>query len=239
MSSEIAQEWLMDCRGQAEITQNILGKILYRVAHWWSTNVDLEEYLDLLQRIYDRITFKKAYDTRTESVSDHFPLIQVSFPNDEKHISETVIRDAGKNAADTEWMECASNESNKSDYEYKYEEDPARMIVKKLKKRKAIGGFDMGAANQTIKDPFVYNEEVQYPDIHDNRTDLNYRAVYDQLLDLKLVLPFGYPTEQFLRQTKQDIHNKIEEVRAHIKRTNPNAEEDEEALASVSDPGLI
>ena len=42
-----------------------------------------------------------------------------------------------------------------------------------------------------------------------------------------------------MRQTKQDIHDRIEEVRAHIKRTNPNAEEDEEALASVSDPGLI
>lgn len=52
-------------------------------------------------------------------------------------------------------------------------------------------------------------------------------------------MPFGYPAEQFLRQVKQDIHNRIEEVRAHIKRTNPNAEEDEEALASVSDPGLI
>jgi hypothetical protein len=57
-------------------------------------------------------------------------------------------------------MECASNESNKSDFEYKYEEDPTRMIVKKLKKRKAIGGFDMGGVNLTIKDPFVYNEEV-------------------------------------------------------------------------------
>jgi hypothetical protein len=56
---------------------------------------------------------------------------------------------------------------------------------------------------------------------------------------LKLVFPFGYPTEQLLRQIKQDIHSRIEEVRAQIKRSNPNAEEDEEALASVSDPGLI
>jgi hypothetical protein len=136
-------------------------------------------------------------------------------------------------------MECASNESNKSDYEYKYQEDPARMIVKKLKKRKAIGGFDLGSVNLTIKEPFIYNEEVQYPTLIDNRTDLNYRSIYDQLLDLSLVLPFGYPTEQYIRQTKQDIHNRIEEVRAHIKRNNPNAEEDEEALNAVSDPGLI
>ncbi len=97
---------------------------------------------------------------------------------EEKHISETVVRGVG-NPADTEWMECASNESNKSDYEYKYEEDPARMVVKKLKKRKAIGGFDMGSAVVTIKDPFVYQEEVQYLSLVDHRSDLNYRAVYD------------------------------------------------------------
>jgi hypothetical protein len=107
----------------------------------------LVEYLDILLRIYDSITFKKVYDTRTESVSEHFPRIQVTFPNEEKHISETVVRGVSNSAADTEWMECASNESNKSDYEYKYEEDPARMIVKKLKKRKAIGGFDMSGVN--------------------------------------------------------------------------------------------
>ena len=158
----------------------------------------MDEYLDFLQRVYDRIIFKKVYDTRNESVSEHYPRILVTFPNEEKRISETVVRGVS-NPADTEWMECASNESNKSDYEYKYEEDPASMIVKKLKKRKAIGGFDMGGVNLTIKEPFVYNEEVQYLDLHDHRSDLTYRAVYDQLLDLKLVLPFGYPTEQFLR----------------------------------------
>ena len=201
--------------------------------------MDIDEYLDLLQRIYDRITFKKVYDTNNESVTDHYPRIQVTFPKEEQVISETVVRGPSNAGADNDWLECASNESNKSDYEYKYEEDPARMIVKKLKKRKAIGGFDMGGVNLTIKEPFIYNEEVQYPNLLDHRTELNYRAIYDQPLDLKLVLPFGYPTEQFLRQIKQDIHNRIEEVRASIKRNNPNAEEDEEALASVSDPGLI
>ncbi len=199
----------------------------------------MDEYLDLLQRIYDRIVFKKVYDTRNESVTEFFPRIQVTFPKEEQVISETVVRGNSNPVGDTDWMECASNESNKSDYDYKYQEDPARMIVKKLKKRKAIGGFDMGNVNLTIKEPFIYNEEVQYPALNDNRTDLNFRSIYDQLLDLTLVLPFGYPTEQFIRQVKQDIYNRIEEVRAHIKRNNPNADEDEEALNSVSDPGLI
>ncbi len=33
MDSEIAQEWLQDSRGQTEFSQNILAKILFRVAH--------------------------------------------------------------------------------------------------------------------------------------------------------------------------------------------------------------
>ena len=36
-------------------------------------------------------------------------------------------------------MECRSDESNKSDYDYKYEEDPDKMVVKKYKKTKPEG----------------------------------------------------------------------------------------------------
>jgi len=118
----------------------------------------MEEYVELLFRIYYRITFKRVYDNRTEKVTDIYPLIHVTFPVEEININENVVR--GGASENNDWMECASNESNKSDYEYKYEEDPARMIVKKLKKRKAIGGLGASGANQTIKEPFIYDEEV-------------------------------------------------------------------------------
>ena len=71
VESELHHEWLLDSRGQTEISQVILGKILFRVAHWWSTNIDIDEYIDLLQRIYQRITFKLAYDIRTEKLTDY------------------------------------------------------------------------------------------------------------------------------------------------------------------------
>jgi hypothetical protein len=61
------------------------------------------------------------------------------------------------------------------------------MVVKKLKKKKAAG-FDMmaNAAVLTIKDPFVYNEEVNYPELNDPRTtELNYRSIEDKFLDIK------------------------------------------------------
>ena len=75
IDSEIAQEWILDSRGQPEITQVIMGKVLFRIAHSWATNIDIDEYIDLLQKIYARITYKRVYDVRTESVSDFFPKI--------------------------------------------------------------------------------------------------------------------------------------------------------------------
>lgn len=140
---------------------------------------------------------------------------------EEKKINETVEQNNQSNAqADNDWLECASNESNKSDFEYKYEEDPEKMIVKKLKKKKALA-FDMASTvAQTVKEPFVYNEEVLYPELTDPRTtELNYRTIEDKLLDIKQILPFGYPSEQFLRQTKQDVHNKIEEIKRNKKNS--------------------
>jgi len=71
------------------------------------------------------------------------------------------------------------------------------MIVKKLKKKK-VAGLDLlsGTVITTIKDPFVYNEDIIYPELNDPRTsELNYRSIYDAFLDLKQVVPFGYPSE--------------------------------------------
>jgi hypothetical protein len=66
-------------------------------------------------------------------------------------------------------MECRSDESSRSDYDYKYEEDPENMVVKKYKRVKGgdggvYGGIGSGV-NSTIKDPFIYQEEVVYSTI--------------------------------------------------------------------------
>jgi hypothetical protein len=62
MRSEISSEYLMDCKGHVEegLTFNMLSKSLFRVAHWWCTHIDLEEYLDMLQKIFDRITVRRV-----------------------------------------------------------------------------------------------------------------------------------------------------------------------------------
>ena len=83
------------------------------------------------------------------------------------------------------------------------------MIVKKYKKSKHdMGGYgSTGNSQQTIKEPFIYNEEAwfdfQYYTI-DNKT-----TVVNNLTVIENIVPFGYPTEQFLRRVKQDVHEVI------------------------------
>jgi hypothetical protein len=55
----------------------------------------------------------------------------------------------------------------------------------------------------TIKDPFLYSEDVMYSELNDSRhSDVINKTVYDLLIPLDQVLPFGYPAEQFFRQVK-------------------------------------
>ncbi len=59
-----------------------------------------------------------------------------------------------------DWLECRSDESNRSEYDYKYEEDQENMMVKKYKKMK--NNFsNIGSGNVqglTIKEPFMFRE---------------------------------------------------------------------------------
>lgn len=95
----------------------------------------------------------------------------MTFPAEEKKINETVVRGAGQRGDPSDWMECASNESGRSTFDYKYEEDPELLVVKKYKKRKdADIEYGVGSGvNLVIKEPFVYQEETVYPDMLDSK----------------------------------------------------------------------
>jgi hypothetical protein len=90
--------------------------------------------------------------------------------------------------------------------------------------------------NVVIKEPFVYNEDVLYPELTDLRhSEIPNKSVYDALIDIKHVMPFGYPTEQFMQWIKQDIHNRLEEQRLK-NRHNPDPNAD---ITTEKDPGLL
>ncbi len=68
---------------------------------------------------------------------------KITFPVEEKRIQEAKGKEAKASLVD-EWLECRSDESNRSEYEYKYEEDPENMVVKKYKRNKAEGNNQGG-----------------------------------------------------------------------------------------------
>lgn len=112
-----------------------------------------------------------------------------------------------KGAQMDDWLECRSDESNRTEYEYKYEEDPENMMVKKFKKQKGeftgIGSNDQ--ASVTIKEPFYYTEILNFP------TNEGY---HDMLASEDQIVPFGFPTEQAMQNIKNQVKNSVAESRA-------------------------
>lgn len=135
-----------------------------------------------------------------------------------------------------DWLECQSNESNKSDYDYKYEEDPDKMVVKKFKRVKAdasalTGIGSLSGNNLTIRDPFLYEEEVIFS------VDPNY-AYFDQLKPLEQVYPFGFFAEKFMTQQKQFMHDTLIEFRMQV-RLNAQGRDDGDNYKGEKEAGLL
>ena len=196
----------MDSRGQPELAFNLFTKVLFRVAHYWATNIDIEEYIDLLNKIYDRIISYKYFTGYTGEV---LPVIDITFPTMEKRVLDTGGRPDKSSSQMDDWLECRSEESNRSDYDYKYEEDPDNMVVKKYKKQRALGGGagqggDSSAnanISATLKDPIIYHEEVRF-----DLTNIKEGCyLYAELLEMDDILPFGYPTQFALTNLKNEV----------------------------------
>ena len=77
MNREVAQEWIHDARGQTTMNLTMFQKMLFRIAHSWAIHIDMDEYVELLQKIYERITVKKVIRGDTGAVEIALPRIQV------------------------------------------------------------------------------------------------------------------------------------------------------------------
>lgn len=60
MKQEIEQEWIQDSHGHQELTFHLFKKSLFRIAHAWAVHISVEEYVELLTKIYHRITIRKV-----------------------------------------------------------------------------------------------------------------------------------------------------------------------------------
>jgi len=204
MGFEIKEQWDKDTHGTAQLSYLDFKETLFRIAHWWATHFDLEEYETLLEQIYERITWKLVI--QEDGSQNHIiPKINICFPDEEIKIageSEFLSKPLVENK--NEWDDCPSDEDNKSEFEYKYEEDEATMSIKKFKRLKAK---QENVVLVEIKDPIYYQEQIIQPQGFDK-----YTTIIDELMEPEYVLPFGYPTEQLFGLIKNEIHQKQSEI---------------------------
>lgn len=184
---------------------DLFSHLLFRLAHAWTIHVDLEEYLNFLENLYSRITVKAVI---LSGYRDQLlPKITISFPEEEDKIekedkdeNEDKVKDSGAE----EWEEVASDSSNKSDFEYKYEEDETQIAIKKYKRPKQNKGQALLISQ--IKEPIFYKESLSY-DL--SKVDPE-ATIIDELIEEEYVLPLGFPSEQAIMQMKNSVYEKME-----------------------------
>jgi hypothetical protein len=133
MAKEIDQEWHMDSLGNQEMNLHLFTKLLFRIAHQWAVHIDLDEYLELLQKIFDRITIRKVIKAGDGSIVICYPTIQCVIIPDKD--SEEVFA-PNASGAETALLEpCGSDEEEKLGYDYQFVENEFSLTVRKHKKR--------------------------------------------------------------------------------------------------------
>jgi len=98
MAREVAQEWIQDARGKSTMNLTKFQKMLYRIAHSWGTHIDMDEYSELLEKIYARITIKQVIRGDSGKVETILPRIQIDI------FQEQEEEDGA------EWQSCVSDE---------------------------------------------------------------------------------------------------------------------------------
>ena len=189
MSREVAQEWKYDARGQSTMNLTMFQKTLFRIAHGWATHIDMDEYNELLNKVYDRITVKKIIRGNTGTTEIALPRIQIEIFQE---------KDVGDDD-DEEWSECDEDEDHDEKFEYMHKEDP--LDPSSTKRYRKLIESDGGQRIDT-KQPISYREEVQFfREPQAGNFDMAVKnpserdIVVDLLAEMTDVYPMGYPTE--------------------------------------------
>jgi len=190
MKEQIAQEWIFDSQNAKMMDQNLFTKFIFRVAHQWATSIDLNEYCELLNKVYSRIIHKKV--VRSNGRCDTaFPSIQVSINQDKQAQNE----EFGEN----EWESCDENEGEDETYTYDVRDNGKRYKQKKNEPAPEATE-ETKDVFLTARDPFYFKESVMFFEPNEKGTiecappsleDFE----YDVLTEQSNVFPLGYPTE--------------------------------------------
>ena len=163
MKVEIDQEWLMDCAGCNELNLHLFNKLVFRIAHQWATHIDIDEYCEFLEKLFLRITIRKAVSAKTQKEILCYPTLVAEVIPDVNEMGDNPW--APNQAANEQalWDACLSDEDEKPGYDYKFIEDSGSMTVKKHKKRSppSIPHHEEDGVKETPP-VFVVKEHLNY-----------------------------------------------------------------------------
>lgn len=235
VTTELKHQWKSDGAGLETMGMSQFTKLLFKIVHTWAIHVDLEEYIEFLNKLYDRIIVKKIVRGDDGTTDLLLPEIYTEITQDDPEADEP----------DNEWVSCGSNESQDNNFfEYKHDEDPETLAMKMFKRKKKEADEDEGEeANVPVfssREPFMYKEVVKFfkdefdnADREDSDEDEPSRAarqarqrpqpnsndtVKDVLADITDVFPLGYPTEQFICKTKNEVVVAYKRIREEKKK---------------------
>lgn len=203
--------------------------------HAWAIHVDLEEYIEFLNKLYDRVIIKKIVRGADGSVDILLPEIYTEITQEDPEAEEP----------ENDWVSCGSAESQDNNFfEYKHDEDAETLAVKMFKRKKREQDEEEdGEASVPVfssREPFMYKEHVKFfkdefdsADREDSDEDEEVRmarrakqrpqpnsddTVVDVLAEMSDVFPLGYPTEQFICKTKNEVVIAYKRIREEKKK---------------------
>lgn len=167
MTTEIEHEWHMDCSNAPNLSLHLFTKVLFRICHQWAVHIDLDEYCELLNIIYCRITAREAVTAKDGKTVRCNPTVHVTIIPDASEADQFA---SSTSAADAALYEaCNPGEPERPEYDYQWIEDPATMTVSKQRKRRlgnAKAPIDDLSFDQTpvltIKEAVLHKEKVVY-----------------------------------------------------------------------------
>jgi hypothetical protein len=200
------------------------------MAHTWAVHVDVKEYVELLQKIFLRITVKRV--TRGSDGSSKVYLPTVAIEIWQRDLSED----------EQPWEECADEVQDNDMFEYMDAENEHGGFVK-MRRPKQEKKEDNKNLVINGHEPLSFNERVEYFTYSDQASEPTEEDVADHVFaEMRDVYPMGYPTEQFLTKVKNDVNDAFEKLKEQNKKTD-----DKKGHSTVlqkdrvpnKDPGMI
>lgn len=124
----------MDSSNHGALNLHLFSRLLFRIANQWAVHIDLEEYIEILEKIFERITVRKALSLADSSVKVCYPTIMVDVIADEEEKEQFVPNPIELDSSMFE--KCEPDEPVLGDHEYHWMEEPETLTAAKYRRPK-------------------------------------------------------------------------------------------------------